>query len=192
VLEQIAAWVATTRQALDDLVQLRDVIDNDLRLAVNEVLANQVINGNGTSPNIRGLLNFSGIQTVPFVASTSAIDMIAKGIAQIASGGYGQPTFIAMNPADFYGMVVSKISGTYALGAPTVWLPPVVADAHIPASTAIVGDARYAKIYQTSDVRFIIGSQYDDHTKNKQTIVGEVRSALWLSRPAAFAKVALA
>jgi uncharacterized protein len=190
-LEACAAWVAVTRSALDDLPQLRRAIDTDLQLAIEERLSDRIVNGTGLSPDIKGLIAWP-IPTVAFVASSTIPDMIARAVAQVASTGAGTPNFVLMHPNDILAMTIAKVpaAGTYLSGAPL--LPFLISDAHVPAGTAIVGDSRYGTIFTRGDMKFIVGHVMDDIYRDKETVVGEIRAALWLSRPGAFAKVALA
>jgi uncharacterized linocin/CFP29 family protein len=197
-IETLAEWTAVTLQALDDVPQLRAVLDFDLRRALLNKLDDSLLNGSGTTPVIRGILNFAGIQTVAFVATTALQDSIAKGIAAVSATGYGTPNAVVMNPADWWTMRGSKATtGNYLFGLPTemgipnVWGVPIVADAHIAQGTALVGDFSYATFYQRMGVTFIVGLKNDDLIKNMTTIVCEMRGTLAVTRPQAFAKVAL-
>lgn len=198
-METIADWTAVTLQALDDLPQLRGVVDMDLRTGLLAALDNALINGTGTTPQIRGILNFTGVQAPAFVAATSIPDSIAKGIQAIVTGGYGTPNAIVMNPADWWTTRTLKAAttGVYYWGPPTdqgipsIWGIPVVTDANLAAGLAIVGDFNYSTFYQRLGITFVVGLKNDDLIKNQITIVCEMRGALALRRPQAFAKVAL-
>jgi HK97 family phage major capsid protein len=190
-LEEVAAWCKVTRQALDDVVGLSRTIDVDLTAALEERTADRVINGSGTTPDILGILNTPGVQTVAFAGGATTLDMIFKGISAITASGYGQPNGIVMNPADALAMVSAKATtGNVFMLAPQ--LPPVASDAHLAAGTALIGDWRFATLYQRSPVALEVGYVNDDIIKNKITIAAYHRVALVISRPQAIAKVALA
>jgi hypothetical protein len=201
-IETLAEWTAVTLQALDDLPQLRSVVDFDLRRALLNKLDDSILNGSGTTPEIRGILNFTGIQTPAFVTATSPADMIAKGIAAVSSTGYGVPNAVVMNPADWWAVRTSKIGTPPAsfylwgspteMGTPNIYGLPVVADSHMPAGFALVGDFSFATFYQRMGVTFIVGLKNDDLIKNITTIVCELRGTLAVTRPGAFAKVPFA
>ena len=192
-IETLAEWTAVTLQALDDLPQLRSVVDFDLRRALLNKLDDSVLNGNGTTPQIRGILNFTGVQSVAFVATTSAADMIAKGIAAVSSTGYGVPNAVVMNPADWWAVRTSKIgtppASFYLWGAPTEighaeYLRPAGCRRFAyAAGTALVGDFSYATFYQRMGVTFIVGLKNDDLIKNITTIVCELRGTLAVTGP---------
>jgi HK97 family phage major capsid protein len=197
-VETLADWTAVTLQALDDVPQLRAAVDYDLRRAIEVKLDNAILNGTGTPPEIRGILNTSGIQVIAYVATTTKQDMIAKGIQAIVQTGYGVPDAVVMNPADYWAMRTGvNANGIYYWGPPTeVGIPnvyglPVVTDSAIAVGTALVGDFSYATLFQRRGITFIVGWKNDDIIRNLQTIVCEMRVTLAIRRPAAFAKVAL-
>jgi hypothetical protein len=199
-IETIADWTAVTLQALDDVPQLRSAIDFDLRTAIEVKVDNAILNGSGTSPQIKGILTTVGIQSIAYVATTSPADMVTKGIAAINAGGYGQVNAVVMNPTDAWTMRVTKAAttGVYYFGDPSqagatsLWGYPIVMDPNMPAGFALVADFRMATLYQRLGITFIVGLKNDDLIKNLQTIVCEERLALAIRRPGAFAKVALA
>jgi HK97 family phage major capsid protein len=197
-IETLADWTAVTLQALDDVPQLRATVDYDLRRAIEVKLDNAILNGTGTPPEIRGILNTSGIQVIAYVATTTKQDMIAKGINAIVQTGYGVPDAVVMNPADYWAMRTGvNANGIYYWGPPTeagtpnVYGLPVVTDSAIAVGTALVGDFSYATLFQRRGITFIVGWKNDDIVRNLQTIVCEMRVTLAIRRPAAFAKVAL-
>jgi hypothetical protein len=199
-IETISDWTAVTLQALDDVPQLRAAIDYDLRSAIEVKVDNAILNGTGTSPQIKGILTTAGIQSIAYVAATSPADMVTKGISAVNAGGYGQVNAVVMNPTDAWNMRVTKAAttGVYYFGAPseagasTLWGYPIVMDPNMGAGFALVADFRMATLYQRMGITFIVGLKNDDLIKNLQTIVCEERLALAVRRPGAFAKVALA
>jgi HK97 family phage major capsid protein len=81
--QTIAAYQKVRKQVLEDTAALQSILDERLRYAVRRRLEGQVIAGNGTDPNIRGILNTSGIGTVTFTAGDVLADKILAGITQI-------------------------------------------------------------------------------------------------------------
>lgn len=62
---RISNFTQVSKQSLiQSAMSLEDMIRNDLITGSAVLLENQCINGNGTAPNIKGLLNVSGIGTV--------------------------------------------------------------------------------------------------------------------------------
>jgi HK97 family phage major capsid protein len=189
ILQEVANWCSVTRLALDDITSLERTIDVDLQNLLNDRIADRVINGTGTSPDLLGILATPNIQTVAFVTTSSILDMIFKGINAVQSLGYGTVNGIVLNPADALSMVTTRTTNVYLL-SPT--LPPIATDAHCPVGTAIVADWRYATLYDRGGIRIVVDYLNDDILKNKLTLAASQRVGLALSRPQAFAKVALA
>ena len=189
-IETIAEWTAVTLQALDDVPQLRAVLEDDLRRLLLLKIDEKLLAGSGTPPEIRGILNTVGIQTQTF--TTDMITTLANAVTKVVSGGAGYPTAIVMNPADWQSVRLLSSNGIYFFGSPSeagvmrVWGIPVVPSVNQAAGFAIVGDFNYGTIFERWGVTFIVGLKNDDLIKNLQTIVCEARLALAIRRPAAF------
>jgi HK97 family phage major capsid protein len=102
------------RAFLLDVDNLRDFVDGQLRLGVLLREDSQVISGNGSGENLRGILNTSGILTQ--VRSTDQhVDCILKGIIKLQA----QPNPFAanglvLNPNDLQTVLLSKdANGNY-------------------------------------------------------------------------------
>ena len=54
-VEEIPAFIPITEIQLEDAPQMQAIVDEDLRLAVMQRLDGQIMNGNGTTPNIAGI-----------------------------------------------------------------------------------------------------------------------------------------
>jgi HK97 family phage prohead protease len=188
-LEEVSDWTGVTSEALADLAGLRQIVDVDLAAALNEKIADRVINGTGTTPDILGILAMPNIQTVPFVTSTNVLDMIFKGINTLQASGYS-PNGIVLSPPDDYNLNILKTTaGAYAMDPN---LPVVAVDAHLPAGTALVGDWRFSTLYQRGTVRFETGFKNDDILRNIFTIAVSSRVALGVSQQQSICKTLLA
>ena len=193
-LETIAEWTAVTIQALADFPALRQLIDTDLRNILMNKVDDQLLNGTGTTPQILGIMNTPGVATQAFV--TDIPTSIITAITTIVTSGNGTPTAILMNAVDWQGVRTTvNAQGAFLWGPPTdqgvmrMWGVPVYAVPKLAAGMAIVGDFRFATIFQSMGVTFIVGWKNDDIIRNLQTIVCEIRLMLALRRPAAFIKV---
>ena len=192
-LETIAEWTAVTIQALADFPALRQLIDTDLRNILMNKVDDQLLNGTGATPQILGIMNTPGVATQAFV--TDIPTTIITAITTIITSGNGTPTAILMNAVDWQGVRTSvNAQGVFLWGPPTdqgvmrMWGVPVYAVPRLAAGFAIVGDFRFATIFQSMGVTFIVGWKNDDIIRNLQTIVCEIRLMLALRRPAAFIK----
>ena len=59
----MATFLPVSDEMLEDVAQIRSYLDNRLRLFVQHAEEDQLLNGTGTAPAIRGSLNRVGIQT---------------------------------------------------------------------------------------------------------------------------------
>src|SRR5262245_34648917 len=62
-VRKIATWLPVTDEQVQDVSQIAGIIDARLRFFAMQRLDSQIINGNGVSPNMAGLLNTSGTLT---------------------------------------------------------------------------------------------------------------------------------
>jgi HK97 family phage major capsid protein len=192
-IETVAVWTAVTLQALDDIPQLRAVLEDDLRRLLLLEIDSELLNGSGTTPHLRGVLNTSGILTQAF--TTDALNSISLGITQIVAGGSGYPTAIVMNPTNWQAVRMTNSNGVWYFGSPAdagvsrLFGVPVIPSSSMTSGFALVGDFTFGTIFERWGVTFIVGLKDDDLIKNQQTIVCEARLALGIRRPTAFCNV---
>jgi HK97 family phage major capsid protein len=198
--QTIAAWLKIRKQALADVPALQSIIDARLRYSVQRRLEGQVLNGNGTDPNIRGILATAGLGAVAYAAGQLAADQVLRAMTTVLLAD-AQATGIVMNPLDWQDALLAKAAGDghYYSGGPfsvtpaVMWGVPLVPSPVIPAGTVLVGDfAIGAQLFIREGVNVLLSdSDQDDFIKNKVTLLGEMRAALAVWRPSAFATVDL-
>ena len=208
----IAHWIPVTRQNLEDLAWIRGYIDGRLLQGLARVEENAFLNGNGTPPNITGLLQTSGILTLDNAYFTGAPvknagtdnenpNRIRRAKTRIAlsSVGGAMASFVVANPADVEDWDTTAdanrqylFGGPYGAGVTRMWGLPVVQSEYIAAKTALVGDGTFAAVVDRSDSQiYTTDSHSDFFVRNIFVILAEERVALAVFRPAAFAKVTL-
>jgi len=207
----IAHYMEITRQMLEDMAFMEGYIDQRLITGLKRREDNQFLNGNGTTPNLTGLLQTSGIQTLTTagefttspVANAGAapenLDRLRRGIRKIRWTALAEPTFIVLNPAD--AEVIDTLTDTtkqYLIGGPLapaqrrLWGLQVVESANIAAKTALIGDGTMAAVVDRNQARIYTSDSHSDYfTRNIFVILAEERVALPVMRPAAFASVQL-
>jgi hypothetical protein len=201
----IAHWVNITRQALDDDAQMRGYIDGRLIYGLNKRLNGQILGGNGTAPNLRGILNQSGIGTYTAgTAGEAAIISIrkAKTVAQLSEFS---PDAVVLNPVDWEAVELSqdttnqfRVSPNVQQAlTPTLWGLNVIVTTNITGTafgttggTFLVGGFREgATLWERTGAQiFITDSHASNFTSNILTLLAELRAALTVWRPAAFVK----
>jgi HK97 family phage major capsid protein len=197
----IAAWLKIKRQALADIPAMRAVIDQRLRYMVQRRLEGQALNGDGADPNIRGILQTTGIGTVAFDAGQLAADQILSGITTVLLAD-AMADGVIMHPTDWQTVLKAKAAGDghYYSGGPfsmtpqVLWGVPLIPSPAIPVGHALVGDFSIGALLLIREgVNVLMSdSDQDDFIKNRITLLGEMRAALAVWRPSAFVDVDLA
>lgn len=196
----IAHWIKASKQILDDAPMLSSYIDTRLRYGVQTRLQSQVINGNGTAPNISGIADTGRHTAFTPTASEIALDSINRAKYAVIAADYS-PNFVFMNPADFGAMERVKETGSsnaYAAGGgaalsyinggmtPLVWGLPVVVTNDVVAGKFFLGDSSAFQLFMRDNVMVEMFEQDDDNVqKNLLTIRAEVRAAMAVFTPAA-------
>lgn len=200
----LAHWEAAHRNVLADEPQLRSIIDNELLYGLRLLEDTQILNGDGTGENLKGVLQTTGIQTYDWssgatapVADTKA-DAIRRA-ATLAFLAYYEPSGIVMHPNDWEDIELTKdANGQYLVavsvamgGEPRVWRMPVVETPAIAEGTALVGAfGTGAQLYDREDASIRISEQHADFfIRNAIVVLAEQRLALAVKRPEAFVKV---
>ncbi len=203
-VESIAHWLPVTDEMLDDVPALRSFIDGRLRVGLDLRIEDQVLQGNGTSPNLRGLLNRVGIATMitrgtaPSLAADTVVDAIARQIAVIQDTNLIVPDAVVMAPALWTKISMLKDNQSRYLGdgpwgsqVPTLWGLPVVLSSLLPATDALVGAFRMsAQIFLRAATTIEVSNSHSDYFMKMITSIRATRRvALAVYRPSGFGVV---
>ncbi|WP_319568970.1 phage major capsid protein [Cohaesibacter marisflavi] len=190
----IAHWFKASKQSLDDVPQLRSLIDNRLLygLAFKEEL--QLLSGDGTGQNLHGIIPQASAYAEPFTPDSGTnIDTLRLAMLQAVLAEY-PATGHVLNPIDWARIELTKDGqGKYIIGqpqgsiTPTLWNLPVVQTQAISVDKFLTGAFKMAaQVFDLWQARVEVGFENDDFTKNLITILGEERLALAVYRPEAF------
>lgn len=196
----IATFIRATKQILADASGLQSYIDARLRYGVLLRLETQVIAGNGTSPNLSGMLDGGNFTAFTPETGENEFDAINRAKYAVIATDFEADTVI-LNPADWGAMerrktgaqgdgaYLSAISAAYVSGGLTVstlWGLRVVLSNTITAGTFIVLASSAVQVFVRDDVVVEIFEQDADNvTKNLLTIRAEMRAAFCVYRVAA-------
>jgi HK97 family phage major capsid protein len=214
-VEDSVRTIAHTTEALDrallaDQDQLRPFLDGMLRLGVLLAEENQILNGNGTPPNLRGILQTAGILTQA-TGADPRVDAIQKGITKLRNQASPyEPNAVVLHPNDWQDIVLQKdAAGNYqaadsgavltagdAGGIDRIWNKEVIVSMAIAEGTALVGDFNQCQIYDREEARVTftesgLGNAAGEEmfTRNQVRFRGEERIGFGVFRPAAFCTV---
>lgn len=196
-IRKITISLPVTDEQLEDRPRARGYINNRLPFMLRQRLSNQIATGDGSAPNLRGILNVVGIQTQALGAD-SVPDAVYKAIVKVQTGtGQAMPNAYVTNPADWQDVrLLQTTDGIYIWGAPSdagpdrIWGLNVVKAEGMTATNGVVGDfANFSELAVRKGVTTEIGYNSDDFSKGKQTLRADLRAALIWYRPAAFCSV---
>ena len=172
---------------------------------------NQLLNGNGSPPNLTGVLNKSGINTFAYGSYSGElrkIGQIYQAITEIRKDSFVEPDAIVMHPSDWYDIVTTTSSvetsgsrnplfvvagGFGADAAPRIWGLKVVPSTAIAEGTMLVGkfgggDA--AQIVTRQGVDLAISDSHSDFfAKNQLAIRLTMRMGIVVYKPTAFCSI---
>jgi HK97 family phage major capsid protein len=197
-VETIAHLMPITRRAAADAGQVRQLVNTFLLYGLAEEEEDQILNGNGTSPNLRGILQTVGISTVG--SAGTDIDAVVDAIRTIRADRR-RPTALVAHPNDWYstGFLLAKDSqGRYLLGDPrasieqlnTLWGLRVVVTEAMTENTVLVGDFRQAVVADREQSSiYVTDSHKDWFARNLLAILAEERLGFGVLDPDAFCTV---
>lgn len=198
-MSKIATWVAVTDEVLADFPSFQSVISEDLGRGVILAESDQVLNGNGTAPNMAGLLlAATGTLTQTVAASTNPLDALNTAIVSLRTGAsFVEPDAVLLNPVDSGKIRVVKAVGSgeyfagspFESGPPSIWGIKVVQTTAIAAGTAVVGNFAEGGVMFVREGLNIRVDPYTLATSNVVRLIAEGRSALAVTRPTNFVKL---
>lgn len=205
--EILGHWIPVTNNTLEDEPQMRGIIEGRLIDGLKLAEDDAIINGDGTSPNISGLLDVSGTQAANgayFAGAGNAVenagtdwedfDRITRARRLVRTVGRATASFVLISPADLERLVtITDNNGQYYSGSPfgDIGLTrmrglQVIETEALDEGTAIVGDGRMAAVFDRMAATVTAGWIDQQFVRNMLTLLAEERLAFAVFRPAAF------
>jgi HK97 family phage major capsid protein len=184
-LDTYAHHKAISRQALEDIPQIRSIVEGRLRQGITVALEEAVT---------------AALLAAPIPASTvplggSLLEAIRSGVATVQAAGYGNPNAVLLNPADWADLDVATIgNGGGASGQTGFWGMRAVSVPALPAGTAYVGNFQTAvQLFTRSSAEvFMTDSHADYFVRNLLLLLAEIRALATVPDPAAAAECSVA
>lgn len=206
IVETLANWMPITNEIADDDPAIRGIIEGILVEMLTEVEDDALINGGGTSPDIEGLINVTGIQeadTAGYFNGAPVVDAggdnenfnrLLRARRLVRQVGRATPNFYFINPADMeVFMSTTDANNQYMAGGPfaagnipTMWRLPVIETEAIEEGEFFCGDGRLAAVFDRMTATVTSGWINDQFIRNMFTLLAEERLGFAVFRPAAF------
>jgi HK97 family phage major capsid protein len=193
----IGHFIPATEEQLADVAGMQSLINDRLAFMVALKEDSEILNGDGNSPNLTGILNTSGIQTQARGSDTNH-DALFKAITACQATGFSDPDAIVINPINWQSIRLATGSGSGVyLTAPItaadgdfLWGRRVVASTVIASGTALVGNFRQkAHISRRQNLTVEVGWINDDFKKLIRSVRAVERLSLEVYQATAFCKV---
>lgn len=196
LVRKISVFLPVTDEQLEDEPRMRGIIDNRLPFMVRQRLDSQILVGNGTAPNLRGILNTVGIQTQA-KGTDPTPDAVYKAMVNVQVTGQAQPNLAVFHPNDWQDVrLLRTADGLYIWGNPSdagperIWGLQVALAQAITQNTALVGDTNYLELAVRRGVDTQVSNSHSTFfIEGKQAIRADMRVALVVYRPSAFSTV---
>lgn len=188
----VAHWLKISNQLLQDAPAVTAYINTRLRDGLAQRIDAQLLNGNGTSPNLSGLTDTGNFTAYTPTSDDLLVDAINRVKYTMWARGRAPDTVI-VNPADWGAMERTREgvgTGAYLYGMPGAMagMNPfglnIVLSSNMAQGSFIVGAlASSAVLFERAGAVIEMGFVNDDFTKNLITIRAEERLGLGVDAP---------
>ena len=211
-VQKIANVAKVTDEMFQDANQFQAYLQNRMTFGVRRSKEINLLNGNGTAPNLQGILQRPGLApavvTTAALTAVKALEGIFNQITALRSVSFVEPDAIVINPVDFQTIRLGKdnnlqyygggpFTGAYGNSGPSnqseIWGLKTVVTTAIAQGTILVGGFQEcAQVFNRQGITLeMTNSNVDDFVNNLITLRAETRCALAVYRPAGFGKVTL-
>lgn len=193
-VRKITVFVKVSKESLDDLDFLRTEINTDLREELELKLDEQIANGNGTAPNLKGILPqvpvfaVTGTSFEGAVSNANRLDVLRTAIALVKKQRFN-PNYVAISPMDGALMDLEKGTDGHYILPPFVTADgtkiksiTVIENEAIVEGDFLVGDFTKSNLRIKEEININLGYENDDFTKNLVTILGEMRAVHYIKK----------
>ncbi len=183
-LQKIGDSLPVSEEFFNDEVMAAAELEVFLDANVLDKVASQIVVGDNTGTNLKGLVSSAQAYTPAAAGITDAniYDLIAKVSEDITSvgGAKYQPDFVAMNIADINKLKLKKdttYNYVFNFNDPRIGALNIIEDNNVVANTLYIGDSRFARIYEMGGVVVSKGYNGTDFAEDMLTLKARKRLA---------------
>jgi HK97 family phage major capsid protein len=111
-IETIAGWIRITRKAMNNIPGLISFLQRRLPQKFRNVLDAQILYGNGTSPNLKGILTAGNFTASTATITLPLIEKIITDVSVLEDTYERDANAILLRPAAYYSFFLNKASGS--------------------------------------------------------------------------------
>jgi HK97 family phage major capsid protein len=183
-LRKIGDTLPVSEEFLEDEVMAAAELDLFLTANVENKIDEQIVNGDNLGENLKGI--FSSVPAFTPAASgitdANIYDLCIKVMESITATGGAKyrPDFVAMNIVDINKLKLKKdLDNNYIFDRQDERLAQlnIIEDNNVTANTLVVGDSRFARIYEMGGVVLSKGSVNAQFSEDMMTIKARKRLA---------------
>lgn len=188
-----AAYFKVSTEMLDDVAFMEGWLRNKLIVRLFLDVDNQVLNGNGSAPNLKGIIAyataFAAGSFAGTVDSANDADSLVVAANQIRLANHNGPLTIMMHPSDVAALKLVKLSASDKRYVERLMMVgsamsldgiPIIENTNIAQGDFLIGDFAKGTIVEKSGIEVEIGLDGSDFTKNMRTILAEWRGQLFV------------
>lgn len=195
-VRKIATYIPITDEQLEDVPQAQGYVDNRLRFMLRQRMDSQVLVGNGTAPNLRGINNTANIQTQA-KGSDPTPDAFYKAMVKVRVTGRAIPDLHVMHPNDWSDIrLLRTADGVYIWGNPSeagperLWGLPVAQSDAQTENTGLTLDTSFTELSMRRGIVVQVSNSHSTYfIEGKQAVRADVRAAFIVYRPGAVCTV---
>jgi HK97 family phage major capsid protein len=193
-VKKTTAFIKISTEMLDDVDWMQSEIEAELLRELLKAVEKTAFDGDGTGTNLRGVKTvatafaITGADFDAPIDNPNIVDVLVAGNLQIELAEQGQATLAFLNPRDIAKLKVEKVSGTdkryidrlQAIGSSLLLdgTTKIISTTLVPKGEFIMGNFDKAYLVEKDGVKFDIGYENDDFTKNFVTLLAEWRGAV--------------
>lgn len=184
------SFIKVSDEMIDDVDFVMSEINNHLMKELLKDIENQVYQGDGIAPNMRGIRTvataFAAGTFAATVDNANLVDVLRVAVSQIEEADQEAPNYILLRPKDVTKLMLLKVSTTdkryidaLQIVAGQLMLDgiPILKTTLVTAGEYMVGNFDLATVYDKGEIMVEIGLDGNDFTKNLRTVRAEWRGA---------------
>ena len=200
-VEKVGVWMPVTDEQLEDVPGMSQFLDNRLTYMLKNRIDLELMEGDGTTPNLWGAANLASVQTQA-KGTDPTPDAFFKAMTKVrgttAGTGFGEPSACIIHPTDWQDIrLLRTADGIYIFGSPNeagpdrLWGVPVLVTSAKTVNTGLVGDfTNFAAVFWKRGITFKVTDSHASYfIYGVQAIRADVRLAAVYFRDSAFCTV---